>query len=519
MTAKTEALGFEYRKIRIRDLVESPFNPRRHFDADKLKELAESIAKVGLQQPIVVRPKNGKMEIVAGARRYRAAKLAKIDAISARVVYLTDREVLEVQIVENLQREDISALEEADGFQALMKEAKVPVEKIAEQVGKSKEYIYGRVKLRALIPEAKKALAQGEMEPGHGILIARLRPEDQRRSLKLCLMKEHEEIFDHRSDDTMNALVAPTVKDLADWIQQELHTSVAAAPWTGRDEPLVKGVPACAVCPKLAGNMTIPPPGAKKKTCTDTTCYESKFDHWVDKTIAALKEKGVRAVRISEYHGRPKPGALPRGHYRTAGRKKKCKSYAKGITVQGSALGKIVDICTNNQCRTHNPHLSPSTSKKQQARQAAADKTRKKREARDRAVRRSTFQAIIKKAPPHCQGRILVELAYEVVGQGYSDRDMQKEFGLANLKGTAVRRKLQRMDQRKLIGIVISQHIEHALRWGNFNAMVRWAKAVGVSIPAVKKQVLALEKEEATKAAAAKKKKPKSGTAKGNRGK
>jgi ParB/RepB/Spo0J family partition protein len=157
-------------------LRESKTNPRSGFDAAGLKELAESMRAHGVLEPLMVRPVNGQpakgegetpppqFEIVLGARRFRAAKLAKLESVPAIVRELTDTEALEMQIIENLQREGMQPLDEGLGYRALIDQAGYDVAKIAEKIGKSASYVYQRLKLADLTKPAQKALAGGDFK-------------------------------------------------------------------------------------------------------------------------------------------------------------------------------------------------------------------------------------------------------------------------------------------------------------------------------------------------------------------
>ena len=130
----------EYRNLPLFVLTESKTNPRRIFDDNALKELAESIRVQGVLSPLLVRPLTEQgFEIVAGARRYRAAQLAEAETVPVRIVNLTDAEALEAQLIENLQRRDVHPREEAQGFRALLnlEEPKYSIEQIAAKTGKS----------------------------------------------------------------------------------------------------------------------------------------------------------------------------------------------------------------------------------------------------------------------------------------------------------------------------------------------------------------------------------------------
>ena len=129
----------EYRNLPLAVLTESATNPRRIFEDSALKELAESIRSQGVLSPLLVRPLTDQsFEIVAGARRYRAAQMAEAPTVPVRIVNLTDAEALEAQLIENLQRRDVHPLEEAQGFKALLnlEDPKYSIEQIAAKVGK-----------------------------------------------------------------------------------------------------------------------------------------------------------------------------------------------------------------------------------------------------------------------------------------------------------------------------------------------------------------------------------------------
>src|SRR5271170_8392862 len=142
---------------------ESKTNPRRTFDETKLAELAGNIRQHGVLQPILVRllpdGENGFFELVAGARRYRASKLAGRETIPATVRELTDAQCLELQLIENLQRTDVHELDEARGYAALieMQPDTYTVETLAEKVGRSEKYVYARLRLTHLVEEVQEA--------------------------------------------------------------------------------------------------------------------------------------------------------------------------------------------------------------------------------------------------------------------------------------------------------------------------------------------------------------------------
>jgi ParB family chromosome partitioning protein len=182
----------EYRDLPLAVLTESATNPRRIFEDAALKELAESIRSQGVLSPLLVRPLTDQsFEIIAGARRYRAAKIAEAPTVPVRIVHLTDAEALEAQLIENLQRENVHPLEEAQGFRALLnlEEPRYSIEQIAAKMGKSPAYCAARLKLTELSPAVVEAFSKDEIGVGHALLLARLQPAQQEEALNACFRK------------------------------------------------------------------------------------------------------------------------------------------------------------------------------------------------------------------------------------------------------------------------------------------------------------------------------------------
>jgi ParB family chromosome partitioning protein len=146
------------------------FQPRRHFDDAALDELAASIRNHGMIQPILVRPLEGlpdNYEIIAGERRWRAAQKAELHDVPVIVQTLTDAQALEIALIENLQRQDLTALEEAEGYQRLIDEFKHSHGALAELLGKSRSHVANTLRLLALPPGVKSLVADGTLSAGH----------------------------------------------------------------------------------------------------------------------------------------------------------------------------------------------------------------------------------------------------------------------------------------------------------------------------------------------------------------
>ncbi len=167
--------------VPIEQLRPNPFQPRRQFDPEGLRALADSITANGILQPILVRrhPEHpSAFEIVAGERRWRAAQLAQLHEVPVSIRDMSDRQTLEAAIVENVQRQDLSAIEEAEGYQRLIDEFQHTQENLAQAVGKSRSHIANTVRLLGLPEPVKAMILQGKLSAGHGrALLAADQPE------------------------------------------------------------------------------------------------------------------------------------------------------------------------------------------------------------------------------------------------------------------------------------------------------------------------------------------------------
>lgn len=157
----------EKNEIKISDIVPCSFQPRTEFDRDALESLSQSIKEKGVLQPLLVRKKNDKYEIIAGERRWRAAQLAGLEKVPAIVKDLSDSETLEIALIENLQRENLSAIEEAEGLNRLMNEYEYTQEVIGKVIGKSRSYIANTLRLLGLPEEIKQLVKENKLSAGH----------------------------------------------------------------------------------------------------------------------------------------------------------------------------------------------------------------------------------------------------------------------------------------------------------------------------------------------------------------
>jgi ParB/RepB/Spo0J family partition protein len=261
---------------------------RAHFDKGAIAELAASIKEVGLLMPILARPVNGHYEVVAGERRYLAAKHAGLAFINVSVRTLSDEQVLEIQLIENLQREGLHELAEAEGYEALQKFGHSANE-IADKVGKSKAYVYARMKLLALTKESRKAFYEGKLNASTALLLARI-PVDavQKEALK--------KITTERWGGNLMS-----VREAQELIHREYMTRLSDAGFPTEDAELVPAAGVCSACPKRTGNQPELFDDIKgADVCTDPTCFKAKREAHAARAIAQAKEIGQKVISGKE---------------------------------------------------------------------------------------------------------------------------------------------------------------------------------------------------------------------------
>lgn len=179
-------------ELQLDEIRPNPYQPRKNFDEDNLKDLSDSIRKNGVFQPIIVR-KSSVMgyEIIAGERRFRASKLAGKDSIPAIVRAIDDEQMMEVAVLENLQREDLNPLEEAEAYSTLMKNLKITQSELSERLGKSRPYIANYLRLLDLPREVKSFVQDGKLSMGQARTLLALKDKDKLVDLAKKTIKEN----------------------------------------------------------------------------------------------------------------------------------------------------------------------------------------------------------------------------------------------------------------------------------------------------------------------------------------
>lgn len=296
-----------YRPLALDDLAPSGTHiqalRRARFSQPALEELAANIGAHGVLQPVLVRPLNDPacpagFEIVAGERRWLAAKIAGLEKIPAIVREIADADLVELQLTENLQREDLHPMEEAEGYAELMHQGNASADDVAGLVHKSRSHVYDRLRLLKLQPDAREAFYAGKLDVSRALELARIADADkQARILKLAL----EENWRHDGP-------ALSVRALREEIaKKKLTLPLADAPFALDDATLLRflkrkkgvedcdGLPACVGCPNFAGAGT----EADPDVCTEVACYEDKVKD-LQRRRRATAEMNGRAIVAGE---------------------------------------------------------------------------------------------------------------------------------------------------------------------------------------------------------------------------
>lgn len=186
----TETPKDEIKMVKIDELRSNPYQPRKVFDETALQELAASIKEHGVFQPIIIKKSIKGYEIIAGERRVKASKMAGLDEIPAIIRDFSDDEMMEIALLENLQRENLNAIEEANAYKKLLETLELTQEQLSNRLGKSRSHITNMIGLLNLPEEVQKLLSSKEISAGHARIISKLENEEQQISLAQKVVDE-----------------------------------------------------------------------------------------------------------------------------------------------------------------------------------------------------------------------------------------------------------------------------------------------------------------------------------------
>lgn len=379
---------------------------RKRFDLVKLNELAASIKTKGVAQPILLRPveptadEPQKYEIVAGERRFRAAIIAGLLKIPGMLRILTDAEALELQILENLQRDDPHPLEEAEGYERLMLERNYDVDQLAEKLSKSRSYVYGRLKLCALTTKVREQFLEDKFSAATALLIARI----PNPALQVKAAKEVSTL-----DWQGNPMSYRQQKSL---LRDRFMLDLKNAVFPIKDAALLADVGSCVECPKRSGNQQEAFEGEKHENlCTDPDCFAEKTAAHSKKAKQKAEARGQSVISGDEAKKiMPNSWANLKGGYAdvdkefhvsgsgfTSYRKILGKLTPKGVLLESPfEPGKLITIAKIDELEDLVTQVAGSgkTEASVSAKQKAQEKQQEQAAAVEKRYRRELFVAI-----------------------------------------------------------------------------------------------------------------------------
>jgi ParB/RepB/Spo0J family partition protein len=478
------AITTEFRRIPIDQLHESALNPRRHFHEGKLAELAASIRKSGVLTPLLARPtENGggpAYELAAGHRRLRASRLAELAELPVLVRPMSDTEFLEILTIENLQREDVHPLEEAQGFADLVKHAGYDVARIADRVARSIKYVYDRLKLLQLTPAVQEVFFAGEITAGHAILLARLSADDQARAMTTLgavfthdaaeRSPEEEEAADQRElkeweeeldlDDRRKPM---SVRELQSWIDKHVRFDETAP-----DVPDLFPATAAVLAPAIEQEEKI---------------VKITHEHFIQPEARAEDERTIG----------------PRSWLRADGQfgSSTCEHSVVGVVAVGPGRGEAFRVCIDKKkCHVHWGREIKESARRAKEREkggqgagvAAADRQAKEQAklAEARAAEQEKRTAF-EKARPAITEAVIEQLKKQRTGAegplGQLLIQAIRQYGSTPPKGL-----LPGSNADHLVRYLAGMILVDQLRYGNAHASFpRIAKTIGVDVAAILK--------------------------------
>lgn len=274
--------------IKTNQLHDSGMNPRKEFDQDSIDQLAESIKQVGILQPIIARLNTNVKkkqipiyEVICGARRLSAAAIAELEEVPVIVRELTDEEAFDLMITENLQRKDVSPLEEAIAYQSLISKGTYDVSSLSIRFGKSESYIRHRVKLNDLISEFKDLLKKEVINLSAAIEIAKLNQDNQ-----IDLYNEK-----YIDKDRFTYWQAPSLKELKRYIDNNYMLNLSEAPFSLEDSTLGP-FGSCIGCQfNTASETLLFPDSPEHGKCINITCFKEKKNRHIEREIQRVQDE------------------------------------------------------------------------------------------------------------------------------------------------------------------------------------------------------------------------------------
>lgn len=385
--------------IQLSKIKDPGLNPRKTYNKESIKELASSIKEQGLLQPILVRKSgsNGSYDLIVGSRRVKAYEQLKLNEILCQVVEADDDQVRSMMIVENMQREEVHPMEEAQAIKALYTIHKT-YEAVAAKLGKTTHHVARRIKLNELSSKGKKLMTKGDMS--------------LEQALVLCIAPQ--DVQDSVIDSEWRWDI-PTLEDVKDGIRSEM-ANISEAPFDLTDEKLDPKIGPCVGCAHNTGtNETLFNDVLEDHRCQKPKCYHGKVATFIKQKEDELKQKGTKYVRmtnLSSYMSNNKKLltdddviVLDGNSWNAKNQQKDCPDIKVGLVMESRSpkdLGSTLRICTNLKCKIHNNRGNSSGGsvkqlipEKEKKHEAAARKLKNRWQRENNQDRKATREEIV----------------------------------------------------------------------------------------------------------------------------
>ncbi|MCR9260742.1 MAG: ParB/RepB/Spo0J family partition protein [Pseudomonadaceae bacterium] len=505
-------------EIPLRNLQPSPTNPRKHLTG--IEELAESIKQVGIQQPLGVRKlKGAKHEIIFGERRYTAAKMAGLKSAPCIVREYDDDQVLEIQIIENLQREDVHPLDEADGLKVLVDRGR-SIAEISERIGRPTAHVAKRLRLTILAPAARKALDDETLTLGAAVELSKLPTSELQETALSELSGRH-----YWGD---NVVREAKVKE---YVNDHYLLRLRAIPWKMDDAQLVPEAGACNVCPKRSSAQSeLFDTTSKTDLCLDRACFRGKLVAiWVNMKAAGegkfvegdAAEDAIDQRYTSSYitlddvewvdHKRVKVSTLIKGSDVEIYHLQHPETFEIKKAVTKSALANVLVEKHPESPAANRLSSSSTTAQGKAARKKELEKQRQEKMVQERVIRKAVtlltdsefdmFHAM----GTYIIGRMESDVAKRVIKSAGLDEVTYKPY-MSDKPALDVRATLEKAFKEldaEVLHTLIFELLLTAAAAGNYsNGSELWKtapKQLGVDVAAIKKEVAAERKKALTK--------------------
>lgn len=477
-------------KIPLDKIIPDPRN-RKHGgrSPEELAGLVESIKAHGVQEPAIVRLADAtsfspnikddiKYMLVAGERRFLASKLAGLDYLPCIVREMTDDKALAVQLIENLHRQDIHPLDEAEGYERLRAEAGYTAELIAQEVGRSPAYVYQRLRLQLLVPEVRGLLEEGKISTAAAMVVARL-PEKQQALVYQANLSQ-----DWQRDRA-------TAANLEQWVRQNLLSDLKRAAWKLTDATLVKKAGACSACPKRTGVDPGLFEDSGPQKCLDPACFKSKVAAIIKKNRDSLE--GTDYLVVAAEYWPAAPGALNPSEWREV--KKSEPGALRALVMNGEKPGRLT---WGKKIERSSRAASSSQDDDQEDEDSGA---RELHIEANREVNRKLFELVTQKAATTEPRVILRQMFLErneyedlsILAERYKLEPLEGYDDPAEALTKALVKKTETMDERELAALIVAADTYKTLNMNHWTdiycGLIPYLELFQIDAEAVRAQV------------------------------